>query len=101
MKQRLRSFFARFKKRSASLDPARDWLVLLIASMLALSCIIIWNAWAFGTVANGGVIGTAATSTKPVFDQASLDAVHAIFANRAAEQGKYVTGAYRYADPSH
>lgn len=94
------AFFSKFSKTSSPFDPERDWLMLLIVSAIALSCIVVWNVWAFDTVANGGAIGSVSTSTKPAFDQASLEAVHVIFANRAAEKEKYTTGAYRYIDPS-
>ncbi|MDE1925495.1 MAG: hypothetical protein KGH79_04990 [Patescibacteria group bacterium] len=81
-------------------DPARDWLLLLSISTVALVCIIIWNVWAFGTVTNGGTIGTAATGTPPVFNKASLDAIHAIFTSRATEENNYINGTYQFADPS-
>ncbi len=95
----LTSLFSRVRS-AARPDPVRDWLVLLTLSLFAFVCIVVWNVWAFDTVAQGGVIGTAATSTPPVFNHASLDAVHAVFDARAAEEAKYVTGVYRYADPS-
>ena len=82
------------------LNPTRDWLALLTLSAIVLAGIIVWNVRAFDIVANGGVIGTSATSTPPVFSQASLDSIHVIFANRAAEEAKYETGDYRFADPS-
>jgi len=83
-----------------AIDPVRDWIVLIILSSITLTGIIVWNIWTFDTVANGRVIGSAATSSPPVFDNASLDAIHGIFANRAAEKEKYDTGTYRFADPS-
>jgi hypothetical protein len=93
------SFLKHFQY-GAYLNPVRDWLALLIFSTIALIGIIVWNVWAFDTVANGGVIGTVATSTSPVFDQTSLDTIHTVFANRAAEESKYITGTYRFSDPS-
>lgn len=81
-------------------DPTRDWLALLLCSGIALMGIIVWNAWVFDRVASGGVVGTRATSTPPIFNQSSLDTIHAIFDNRAIEEHKYVTGEYRYIDPS-
>lgn len=95
----LDAFFRRARSFSG-IDPARDWLFLLIGSTLVLSGIIVWNAWAFDTVASGGTIGSSATSTAPIFDQASLETIHVIFAERAAEEEKYMSGVYRYADPS-
>ncbi len=73
---------------------------MLIVSAVALVGIVGWNVWAFETVANGGVIGTAAMSTVPAFSRSSLDAIHAVFESRAAEGDKYVSGAYHFADPS-
>ncbi|HVB20264.1 MAG TPA: hypothetical protein VNF51_03245 [Candidatus Paceibacterota bacterium] len=93
-------FFLKRLRTSALQDPVRDWLVLLTLSSIALAGIIVWNVWMFDTIANGGVIGVPASSAPPLFNSASLDAIHTIFVNRAAEQTKYVTGFYRYVDPS-
>ncbi len=82
------------------MDPVRDWFIIIIIATLALASIIVWNAWAFDTVAGGGVIGSSSTTVPPIFSQTSLDAVRAVFANRAAEEAKYVSGVYNYADPS-
>lgn len=82
------------------LNPTRDWLVVLTISAITLTGIFVWNAWVFDTVTNGGVIGTTATSTSPVFSQSSLTVIRSIFADRAEEKAKYETGAYRFADPS-
>ena len=81
-------------------DPARDWLILITFSTIALAGIIVWNVWAFDTVAKGGVIGAPVTGTPPIFSRSSLDTIRTIFASRAEEEAKYVTGAYRYVDPS-
>jgi len=86
--------------RYGVLNPVRDWLVLLTLSAIALAGIIIWNVWAFQTVAQGGIIGTTATSSSSIFNHSSLDTIEIIFANRAAEKVKYETGTYRFADPS-
>lgn len=97
------NFIGSFLKRlrvGAREDPVRDWLVLVTFSMIAFASIVVWNVWAFDTVASGGVIGAPATGAPPVFSRSSLDAIHTVFANRAEEQAKYVTGVYRYADPS-
>lgn len=81
-------------------DPARDWILSLICSAIVLTGIIVWNAWAFDTVSRGGVIGSPMKSVPSTFNNSSLDTVHDIFAKRAAEESKYESGAYRYADPS-
>lgn len=93
-------FLSNHLRVTAHLDPIRDWIALLVLSVLAFVGIIAWNIWAFDTVANGGVIGVASTSTPPVFNRSSLDAIHTIFEKRTVEEEKYVTGVYRYADPS-
>lgn len=95
----LGSFLKRLRA-SIYRDPVRDWLVLITISTITLTGIIVWNAWAFDTVASGGVIGAPVTEAPPLFSRSSLDAVHTIFSSRAAEQTKYVTDTYHYADPS-
>ena len=81
-------------------DPMRDWIMALIFSAIVLAGVIVWNAWAFDTIARGGVIGSVEPSSLPAFKSSSLDAIHDIFSNRVAEEAKYETGVYRYADPS-
>ncbi len=93
------AFFSRLRS-AAHIDPVRDWLILLTLSILAFVSIVVWNVWAFDTVARGGVIGTTVISTELVFNSSSLDAIHSVFSKRATEEAKYVTGIYRYADPS-
>jgi len=85
---------------SSRFDPARDWLLLLLGSVILLTGIIVWNAWAFDTVAGGGVIGTSPVRTPMVFNQSSLDAIRTVFTDRAVEEEKYTSGVYRFADPS-
>ncbi|MHB0865578.1 MAG: hypothetical protein ACYC1Y_01605 [Minisyncoccota bacterium] len=94
------SSFIKRTRLSSRIDPERDWLILITATLILLAGIVVWNAWAFDTVANGGSIGRPATSTPPVFNQASLDGIHAIFSARAAEEAKYASGEYQYVDPS-
>jgi hypothetical protein len=81
-------------------NPRRDWFVLIILSTITFAGIVVWNVWAFGVVANGGIIGSPEASTTPSFSRSSLDQINTIFSNRAAEEKKYETGTYRYADPS-
>jgi len=95
----IRAFSNRIRS-SAHIDPVRDWLILLTISILAFVSIVVWNVWAFDTVARGGVIGTAVPTPEPVFNSSSLDAIHSVFSKRATEEAKYVTGVYRYVDPS-
>lgn len=96
-------YFHSSLKRVRSLifiDPERDWIILLIISAGLFSGVMIWNMFLFNTVANGGVIGSQATTTPSVFNQSSIDAIHTVFANRAAEELKYRTDVYHYTDPS-
>lgn len=95
----IRAFFSRVRS-SAHIDPVRDWLIMLTFSVLTFVGIVVWNVWAFDTVARGGVIGTSATGAPPIFDSSSIEAIHEVFEKRATEETKYVTGVYRYADPS-
>lgn len=92
--------FAKRMRSFSRLDPARDWIIAFTVAAILLAGIIVWNVWAFDTVAQGGVIGPATTTASPIFSQSSLDAIRTIFANRAAEEVKYTAGAYRFPDPS-
>ena len=75
--------------------------MLLVLSIAVLAGNVMWSISVFDTVARGGIIGSSVSSTtEPVFNQSSLDTVRTIFANRAAEESKYETGAYQYPDPS-
>ncbi len=83
-----------------TIDPTRDWITLLALALIVLAGIVVWNVWAFDTIAQGGTLGNAATSSAPVFSTASLDSIRAIFKERAAEETNYLTGVYGFADPS-
>jgi hypothetical protein len=97
------NFFGSLIKRIRSgttADPVRDWLVLLSLSTIVLISIIVWNAWAFDTVAGGGFIGTSTAKAPEVFNQASLNTIRSIFEYRATEEARYESGVYSFADPS-
>jgi len=95
----LRSFLFRFAYELRP-NPTREWAVLLSFAGLVFALIMVWNVWAFKTVVDGGTLGSAATSTQPVFSQMSLDTIKNLFTNRATEEAKYQNGTYRFADPS-
>lgn len=84
----------------AHVDPMRDWLALCMLAGVALTGIIVWNLWTFGTVIGGGTIGAPQASTTPTFNLSPLSTVHAIFAERAVEETKYEKGVYKFTDPS-
>lgn len=92
--------FLRRLRGGAERDPVRDWLTMLTLSLVACTGIIVWNIWAFDTVARGGTIGSTVVHTPPIFSRSSFDAINAVFEKRVAEEAKYETGEYRYADPS-
>jgi hypothetical protein len=96
---KLRAIFSYFQSGN-HIDPTRDWFVLLSLAAIIFAGLIGWNAWAFDTVASGGNIGGPAPKSTPLFDASTLDAIHALFETRAAEEAKYRTGVYRYTDPS-
>lgn len=93
-------FIERFSAAARRINPARDWLTLLTLAGITFAGILAWNLWAFNTVANGGTIGSGTAPSTPVFSPASLDAINQTFAKRSAEEQKYLTGVYRFTDPS-
>jgi len=93
------SFLKRLRRRSSP-DPVRDWLILFTVSLILFAGLIVWNIWTFDIVANGNGMGASTSVPAPVFNRASLDAVHTIFMNRAAEKTKYDSGTYSFVDPS-
>ncbi len=82
------------------INPMRDWLVLITLFIIALAGVVVWDIWSFGVVTNGGTIGGTKTVSTQTLDQSSLNKINIIFSSRAAEENKYKTGVYRYADPS-
>ena len=94
-----RSFLKRMRS-GTTVDPVRDWLVLLTLATITLVGIIVWNVWAFDTVAGGGTIGNTTVKAPEIFSQSSLQTIRTIFENRAAEEAKYETGVYTFTDPS-
>lgn len=85
----------------ASIDPTRDWLLILTFAIVVLAGVVVWNIWAFDTVASGGNIGSSAPEASPILNSGLLNTVRTTFETRAEEEAKYVTGVYRYSDPSH
>ncbi|MDP2655393.1 MAG: hypothetical protein Q8P17_02460 [bacterium] len=91
-------FFKRFS--NVSIDPMRDWFILLACAAIVFIGIVVWNVWTFSTIVQGGVIGSSVVSPSSVFNQSSFDAVRTVLSDRSAEEAKYRTGVYRYTDPS-
>ncbi|HUY62581.1 MAG TPA: hypothetical protein VMV50_02220 [Candidatus Paceibacterota bacterium] len=82
------------------INAVRDWLVLLTLAGIVLAGIVLWNVWAFNAVASGRTIGAAPAGAPAVFNASTLTTIKSVFAARAAEDDKYTTGAYTFADPS-
>lgn len=99
----LPNLIASAKKRLHSgvrVDPARDWFVLVAVSTVALAGIITWNNGTFGSPVGREAAETPITGEPAEFSLSSLSTIHAIFSNRASEETKYMTGKYRFTDPS-
>lgn len=97
------SFLSSLVKRLRAVahpDASRDWLILVALSLIVLACIVVWNVWAFDTVAKGGSIGAAAPKGLTPFNHESLGTINRIFESREEEEAKYRTGVYGYPDPS-
>lgn len=82
------------------LQPLRDWILILSVAAVLLLGSMAWNAWLFIEVANGEILGAASAPTPSVFDHTSVEDVQTLFAKRSDEYQKYLTGAYRFVDPS-
>ena len=87
-------------KPSSHQDPERDWIVLLIVSIIMLTGIVVWNAWAFDTIAKGNIIGSVVSTTPAASNQSSFGEINTIFEKRATEETNYTSGVYQYVDPS-
>lgn len=96
----LAAFGKRFKPKEGAkhLNPARDWLLLLAISALALIASIGWNAWFFfATLAGEPAVGSVETEQKP--ETSSVEKAQVLFELRATEAERY-RSEYRFNDPS-
>ena len=82
------------------LRPVRDWFILLGLFVVLLIASALWNLWFYQQVRTSADAAPPSAAALPVFSQASLEALKAIFADRAAEEAKYTEGAYTFIDPS-
>lgn len=82
------------------LDPERDWTLLLVCATLSLLVIVGWNVWAFRTVVGGGTLGASQRPATFATTTSALDTLPGLLSARAAEDAKYIDGAYRFSDPS-
>jgi hypothetical protein len=82
------------------LKPTRDWYVLLAVGAVLLLGVVLYNVWVFDKLASGQTLGTQTLTAPSLFNRSSLDAIQKVFADRAAEEAKYLNGTYHFADPS-
>jgi hypothetical protein len=87
-------------ERVSRVNPERDWTTLLSVTLLALLGVVALGVSSFDTVSSEPLSAPAPSSTNASFNASSLDAIRAVFAARAAEEDKYVSGAYTFSDPS-
>jgi len=80
--------------------PYRDWFVVLVAGLTLFALSLLMNVWFFLRVASGESLGgTAPAVSAPTFNAAPLEAVDALFKNRADEAARYESQ-YPFVDPS-
>lgn len=84
----------------ARLRARRDWLVALSIAGVMLLVSAFWNYWTFSRVESGETLGQAATATPSGFDKSSLDLIRQVITSRAGEEARYLSGEYRFIDPS-
>lgn len=87
-------------RRLSRPDTIRDWFIIMGGASLILIGIVAWNMWEFNTILNGGSLNAPAPSTAPSSVRPSLDSIHTLFENRAAEEAVYASSASRFTDPS-
>lgn len=88
-------------RRLSRPDIIRDWFIIMSGASLVLIGIVAWNMWEFNTILNGGTLNAPAANVASSSSvRPSLDSVHALFENRAAEEAVYTSSAVRFADPS-
>lgn len=82
------------------LRPMRDWFILLALLVLLLLISVVWNAWYYESVRGEASAIDQSPTAAPVFSQASVTQIQAIFADRANEEAKYQDHSYTFIDPS-
>jgi hypothetical protein len=88
----------RAKKHDHTTNPTRDWLILLVLSLVALIASVIWNLWFFSeALSDKGSTAPTTTSNEDTSD--SVERAKARFEARALEEGRYRSD-YRFVDPS-
>jgi len=96
----LNGFLARLRPTQQGSDPVRTWLLLFALALIMFAGIVGWNVWAFNTVVNGGTIGALTIDAPEAPSQTLLEDIQKVLTHRAGEREKYVSGDYRFSDPS-
>lgn len=90
------AFFARFKY-GKHVKPGRDWLILLLVTIMLLVLSGAWNAWMFFYGTHVAPVESAGEAA-PVLSTEKLEAAEALFERRAEEEGRY-RNEYHFVDP--
>lgn len=97
MNLRLNSLSSLARNRAAvSLNPQRDWFVLLTCALLLLLASVVGNLWLFHRATEDQPIGEAGNGSAQPLD---LERTRQLFSERADERARYVDG-YGFTDPS-
>jgi hypothetical protein len=80
-----------------SIDPRRDWFVVLGIAMAFLLASIAGNLWLFHLAIQDRTIGDGSGSAEA--QPLDLERMRALFAERASERARYIDG-YGFTDPS-
>ncbi|MBU6321072.1 MAG: hypothetical protein KGI78_03890 [Patescibacteria group bacterium] len=97
----LRTQFSAVARRVSGFTPRpeRDWRVILSLGALLFAAILAWHLYLF-TATLGSDRASSAGEVAPVATPSALETLPAFLAARTAEEEKYVTGSYQFADPS-
>ncbi|GEM_PF-1131284 len=85
--------------RSVSINPTRDWLILISLVLLLLIANIIINIFGFQQLVSRRNDITIPPSSAPAINEQAVQNVQQIFVTRASEQAKYESGAYSFTNP--
>lgn len=91
--------YLRFLRYGDHERPYRDWVVILVGTLILLVASASWSYFVFGSVSSEYVPAGQASSTAAVA-KAPLEAVRSLFVERALERTRYLTE-YHFVDPSH
>lgn len=80
------------------LRPFRDWVVIVVVTLLLIAAVASWSYFLFVRISNGEMLGATPNATSEEANT-SLETVQSTFAERATERAHYRAD-YRFVDPS-